>query len=263
VRTVQLLAATYPILAVLALAPAVPVLSPVLCLAAVLVTGELWLRALVREPLMPAARLGLAVATGLVSLPFVALVLHVLGLRIEGRWLAAGLGVLVSALGAFAAKRESAAPQRGNDRPIRALVAVAVPALSAILIGGTATVVYQRLPHPAEPGYTSLALSGWAAGITRPVAFPAGGLEVPLEVSSAGQPPAVRSLLVRVGGRPAGPGVPVTIAGGTRSVRVHVPAPADGCLHAIRISLGPASTVFYGRGPGPSRMPARTGWVAC
>jgi hypothetical protein len=36
---------------------------------------------------------------------------------------------------------------------------------------------------------------------------------------------------------------------GTGSVAVHVPAPPDDCLHRIEISLGPASTVFYGRGP--------------
>jgi hypothetical protein len=38
-------------------------------------------------------------------------------------------------------------------------------------------------------------------------------------------------------------------AGAIRSVVVHVPAPPDGCLHRIEISLGAASTVFYGRGP--------------
>jgi hypothetical protein len=293
VRTVHLLAATLGALAVLVFARPVPVLSAGLCLVAVLAIGELAVRAVVREPLTPAARLGLAATAGLVSLPLIALILHLLGVRIEGRWLAAGLAVLAGGLGGCARKQEAAgspphpvhwvgrAKRAGTTifaglstiRPGRTSVAVAVPALLAILIGGTATVVYQRLPHPAEPGYTSLALAGWAAGIARPVAFPAAGLEVPLEVSSAGEPPAQLNLLVQVGGRPAGPGRPVTIAGGTQSVRVHVPSPPDGCLHAIRISLGPASTIFYGRGPGPARMPAapmpparlpiRTGWVAC
>jgi hypothetical protein len=38
-------------------------------------------------------------------------------------------------------------------------------------------------------------------------------------------------------------------ADAVRSVEVHVPAPPDGCLHLIKISLGEVSTVFYGRGP--------------
>ena len=274
-RTAHLLAVVCPILAVLAFAPAVPVLSPALCLVALLAIGELAVRALVREPLSAGARLGLAIAAGLISLPLMALILHVLGVRIEGRWLAAGLAVLTAGLGAGTWKQSPspATPPHpvhwvggveqpgtttspGSSTP-RTLLAVGVPAVLAILIGGTATVVYQRLPHPAEPGYTSVALGGWAAGIARPVAFPAAGLEVPLEVSSAGEQPILAHVLVRVGGRVTGPGVPVPIADGTRPIQVHVPAPPDGCLHAIRISIGPASTVFYGRGPGPARIPAR------
>ena len=38
-------------------------------------------------------------------------------------------------------------------------------------------------------------------------------------------------------------------ADGNTSIAVHVPAPPDGCLHRIEISVGAASTVFYGRGP--------------
>jgi hypothetical protein len=133
----------------------------------------------------------------------------------------------------------------------------------ALLIGGAGTVVYQRMPHPAEPGYTSLALAGWAAGIARPVAIPMAGIEVPLEVSSAGEPARTADLQVRIGERPAGPGLPVSVTTGTQSLRVHIPAPADGCLHPIRISLGPASTVFYGRGPFPARVLTRRGPVPC
>jgi hypothetical protein len=287
-----LLVVAYPILAVLALTPAVPVLSPLLCLAVLLAIGELWLRALVREPLTPAARLGLATTAGLVSLPLVALVLHVVGVRIEGHWLAAGLAVLVTGLGGVAVKQTAptSTPAVGphtthpgnwvgphprhwvgrvnqagttTSQRLSTTLAVGVPALLAILIGGTATVVYQRLPHPAEPGYTSLALSGWAAGIAHPVTFPAAGLEVPLEVSSAGEPSSTAHVLVRVGGRMIAPGAPMTITAGTRALRVHVPAPADGCLHAIRISLGPSSTVFYGRGPGPARIVTRRGPAPC
>jgi hypothetical protein len=279
VRTAHLLAVAVGILAVLALAPAVPVLSPVLCLAALLTIGELAVRSLVREPLTPAARLGLAVVAGLISLPLMALILNVLQVDIEGRWLAAALAVLTGALGACSWKRGPAGVATGphpvhwvggveqpgtttstppsTTRRGRTVLAVGVPAVLAILIGGAATVAYQRLPHPAEPGYTSLALAGWAAGIAAPVVIPAAGVQVPVQVSSAGEAPSVAQLLVRVGGRMAGPGTPVPIADGTRSVQVHVPAPPDGCLHAIRISLGPASTVFYGRGPGPARLPGR------
>jgi hypothetical protein len=300
VKTAHLLVVTYPILAVLALAPSAPGLSPVLCLVVALIVGELWLRALVREPLTPVARLGLSIVAGLISFPLIALVLHVLALRIEGRGVAAGLAALGSVLAAVAGKRASAAaeanppqanppqanppqanrPQANPPHPghwvgpvqhegatktrgLSTTLAVGVPTLLALLIGGTATVVYDRLPHPAEPGYTSLALSGWAAGIARPIAIPLAGVEVPLELSSAGDQPPSAELRVRIGDRAAGPARPVAITSGTRALRVHVPAPADGCLHPIRISVGPASTVFYGRGPFPARVATRRGPVQC
>jgi hypothetical protein len=279
VKTTHLLAVTYPILAVLALAPPVPGLSPVLGLVVVVILGELWLRAMVREPLTPVARLGLSIVAGLVSFPLIALLLHVLTLRIEGRGLAAGLAALASVLGAVAGKRapavEAAVPHPGHwvgplehegatkTRRLSTTLAVGVPTVLALLIGGTATVVYNRLPHPAQPGYTSLALSGWAAGIARPIAIPLAGVEVPLELSSAGDQPPSAVLLVRIGDRAAGPARPVAITSGTRALRVHVPAPADGCLHPIRISVGPASTVFYGRGPFPARVATRRGPVPC
>jgi hypothetical protein len=218
----------------------------------------------------------------------VALALYAAGRHIDRRGLAAGLAVLavvlrgISLLGSRSPV-EGDAPAEGEadgshpghgvglvehggtteTRPRSTALAIAVPAVLALLIGGTATVVYQRLPHPAEPGYTSLALAGWAAGIARPVAIPPAGVEVPLEVSSAEEPATTAALQVRIGGRPAGPAVPVTIDGGTRTLRVHVPAPADGCLRPIRISLGPASTVFYGRGPFPARILTRRGVVPC
>jgi hypothetical protein len=251
VRTSHLLAATCPALAVLAFAPAVPVLSPLLCLAAVAVIGELWLRALIREPPPPVARLGLAAVAGLVSLPLVAMALHVASLRIERRGLAAGLAVLATALTVIACKRPVEHRGVTRSRRLSTVAAVGVPAALALVIGGTATLVYQRLPHPAEPGYTSLALAGWAAGIARPVVIPRAGIEVPLELSSAGEQPRTAGLLVRIGGRPTGPVRPLEITPGTRPLRVHVPAPADGCLHPIRISVGATGTVFYGRGPSP------------
>jgi hypothetical protein len=235
------------------------------------------------------ARLGLSVVAGLISLPLTALVLYVMGLRIEGRGVAAGLAVLATVLGSYVfvcrpqvgaepepqQSHQSHKPHPGHwvgrvehggttkARRLSTIAAVGVPALLALLIGGAATVVYQRLPHPVEPGYTSLALAGWAAGIARPVAIPPAGLEVPLEVSSAGEPPQTADLQVRIGERAAGPGMPVAVAAGTRALRVHIPAPADGCLHPIRISLGPASTVFYGRGPFPARILTRRGPVPC
>jgi hypothetical protein len=278
VKTAHLLAAVLPILAVLAFAPAVPVLSPVLCLVAVMAVGTLWIRALIREPLTPVARLGLSVVAGLISLPMTALVLYVVGVRIEGRGLALGLAIVAVALGVYVIVARPSivgSPHPGHwvgpeehagttkTRRLSTTAAVGVPALLALVIGGTATVVYQRLPHPAEPGYTSLALAGWAAGIAWPVAIPPAGLEVPLEVSSAGEPGQTAALQVRIGRRPAGPATPVAISPGTRPLRVHVPAPADGCLHPIRISLGTASTVFYGRGPFPARILTRRGPVAC
>ena len=261
------MAATLPALAVLAVGRPVPVLSPVLCLAALLATGELAVRALVREPLAPAARFGLATAAGSMSLPLVALALHLLGVRIEARWLAAGLAALVTGLGTRSWKSAAtpgdpagaAAPPHPRNwvgrveqvgttvssrpstgwlgRPSPSLVALVVPAALALSVGGAATFVYERLPHPAQPGYTSLALAGWATGIDEPVVFPAAGLDVPVEITSAGEQPTQGDLLVSVGDRVIGPGMPVAVAAGSRSVRVHVPAPPNGCLRPDRKSV--------------------------
>ena len=247
-RLACLLGCAYPILAVLGFAPRLTWLYLALCLALVIVIGELWLCALVREPVEPAARLGLATAAGLVTLPLIALLLHVLSVRIEGRSLAAGLAATVTVLGAYAIVRSPKIPAAAPD--LRTLAAVAVPVVLALVIGGGAVLAYQRLPHPPEPGFTSLALDGWAAEIRGPVVFPAAGLAVPIRVSSAGRPPSTAPLRVQVGDRMIGAGEPVAIAADAiQSVQVHVPAPPDGCLHLIKISLGEASTVFYGRGP--------------
>jgi len=78
------------------------------------------------------------------------------------------------------------------------------------------------------------------------MASPVGVREAP-GVASPGEMP---GMAPRVGGAAIGAGEPVAIAANaTSSVEVHVPAPPDGCLHLIKISLGEASTVFYGRGP--------------
>ncbi|GIM91667.1 hypothetical protein [Paractinoplanes toevensis] len=219
-------------------------------LVGLLALGELWLRALVAEAVAPVARIGLGAVSGLVSLPLVAITLHLLGVGLRGPQIAAGLAVLTVALGGVALLRERSGPVPDDPRFARTLAAIAVPVVVALVVGGAATMAYVRLPHPSQPGFTSVALGGWAAGIDRPVTFPRGGLDVPIRVSSTGEPAAVAQLRVRVGARPAGPARPVTVAADTtRSFAVHVPAPLTGCLHRIEISVGGASTVFYGRGP--------------
>jgi hypothetical protein len=167
---------------------------------------------------------------------------------------AAGLAVLATVLalcGWRSGRNAAAHPATTRTRPLSTILAVGVPTVLALAIGGTATVAYQKLPHPPEPGYTSLALAGWAAGIDRPLAIGRRGLQVPLEVTSAGEPARTATLLVLIGDRAAGPQRPVRIVTGVQPLRVHVPAPADGCLHPVRIVVGAASTVFYGRGPVP------------
>jgi hypothetical protein len=250
VTTPRLLGLAYLALVVLGLAGGRPWLFPVICLAALLAVGELWLRALTGERVPPVARIGLAAAAGLVSLPLVAFVLHLARVPIAAGPLLAGLATLATGVGAAALLRERSGRPPADPRLPGTIVAIAIPAALALVVGGAAALAYVRLPHPPPPGYTSVALNGWAADIDRPVAIPARGLSVPIRVSSAGEPPATAPLRVRVGDRPPGPARPLLIAADTtRSVEVYVPAPPDGCLHRIEISLGAASTVFYGRGP--------------
>jgi hypothetical protein len=250
VTTARLLAFVYPILALLTFADGPPLLSAALCLAALVAIGELALRALIRDHVSPVARLGLAATAGLITLPLAALVLHVLQLPVQARPLTATVLVLVTGLGAYVLVRDRRTGPPPDRLSPRTLAAVAVPGALAVLVGGGAVVAYQRLPRPAPPGYTSVALNGWAADIRRPVTFPARGLQVPIRVSSMGEPASTVPLRVWVGDRAAGAARPMPIAANsTRSVQVYVPAPPDGCLHRIEISMGPASTVFYGRGP--------------
>jgi hypothetical protein len=250
VTTPRLLGFVYLALLVLGLAGGRHWLFPVVCLAALLAVGELWLRALTGESVPAVARIGLATSAGLVSLPLVAIVLHLARVPIAADPLVLGLAALTTGLGAAALFRERSGRPAADPRLPGTVAAVAIPAVLALVVGGAAALAYVRLPHPPQPGYTSVALNGWAADIDRPVAIPARGLSVPIRVSSAGEPPATAPLRVRVGNRPAGPPRPVPIAADTtRSVEVYVPAPPDGCLHRIEISLGAASTVFYGRGP--------------
>ena len=148
---------------------------------------------------------------------------------------------------------------RGRARPsrlpgyARSGVAVAVPTVLALTVGGVAVRGYLAAPHPAEPGYLSVALNGWAAGIHRPVTVPLRGLAVPVRVASAGLAPLDASLRVRVSGRLVA-ARPVTIGADTvHSFTVRVPPlPADGCLRAVRISIGTTSTGFYAVGTDPA-----------
>ncbi|WP_250032996.1 hypothetical protein [Paractinoplanes maris] len=254
--TVRLLAGICAALVVLSLGHRLPWLFAIVLLTALLALGELWLRALTGEAMPAIVRIGLATACGLVSLPLVAIGLHVAGVEIRPRAIVAGLGILVTVLGVIVLLRERAAGSPVDPRLPHTLVAVAVPGLLTLVAGFVALQAYGRLPHPPQPGYTSLALNGWATDIARPVAIPARGVHVPVRVSSAGMPTATQPLRVRVGTRLVS-GRPLTVEpDATRSVDVFVPAPPDGCLHRIEISLGATSTVFYGRGPVVRGRPA-------
>jgi hypothetical protein len=217
-----------------------------ICLAGLLAIGELWLRALVHETIAPLARLGMATVSGLVSLPLAAIILHLLHVRIADRPLAITLAALTTLLGLVTLLRVGNAARQGGGLPHAYL---AVPAGLALVVSVTAVWAYVTMPHPPQPGYTSVALNGWAAGIARPVTVPARGLDVPIRVSSEGVPAATAELRVRVGRRTVNTRDMRVEADTTRSVDVYVPAPPDGCLHRIEISVGAASTIFYGRGP--------------
>lgn len=248
--TTRLALCALPALALLALDDArLRAVLPVAALVALLVIGELWLRALTAEAVAAACRIGVVTAAALITLPLAAIVLHAFAVPIRGRSLAVALGGVVLLLGAVVLIRERSGRVPADPRFAQTVAAVLIPLLLAVAVGGAATFAYVRLPHPPQPGYRSVALGGWAARIERPVAFPAVGLVVPLQLSSAGEPAATASIVVRVGDR-VGPPQPVQLpADGTSAVAVHIPAPPDACLHRIQISVGAASTIFYGRGP--------------
>ncbi|MBB2942567.1 hypothetical protein FB565_002280 [Actinoplanes lutulentus] len=249
------------------------------CLFALLICGELLLRAIPGVPAghragvpaetgVPAARLGLAAMAGLVTLPLVALALHATGVPVRVTPLAAGIAATVSLAAAGAVLREllrhrraDVPTQRGPHLPAAAAavgtgtaVAVAVPVVLAIAIGGVAARIYTDSPKPEQPGYLSVALNGWAAGISKPVTVPRRGLVVPVRVTSAGLDPVTVSLRVRISGHLVG-ARPVTLDADTaRSFTIRVPAlPSDGCLRPVRISVGATSAGFYARGTGKGR----------
>ncbi|GAA0465179.1 hypothetical protein Aca07nite_87510 [Actinoplanes capillaceus] len=267
-----------------------PWLAAPLCLVALYAIGELWIRALPGRPAetaLPAVRAGLSAVSGLITLPLVALLLHLAGHQVRPVPLTVGAAITATLLAGAALLRErlttrrAVAPatlpsQRGhatapalrpsaghspaattasadgqNHEPgyARTAAIVGVPVLLAVAVGAVAVRGYLKAPHPAEPGYLSVALSGWAAAINRPVTVPARGLSVPVRVASAGLADTTTRLRLRVGGRVVA-SVPLTVAADTvRSLTVHIPAlPPDGCLRAIDISVGAISTGFYARG---------------
>ncbi|HET6481257.1 MAG TPA: hypothetical protein VFG35_14635 [Actinoplanes sp.] len=226
-----------------------PLAFSAFCLIALLALGELWLRTLTGEAMPPIMRIGLATAAGLVSLPVVAIVLHVSGVPIGPRTVGAGLAALLLVLGTLVLLRELGGRPLADPRLPRMIGAVVIPGLLTLSGGFLALRAYVQLPHPPEPGFTSLALNGWAADINRPVVIPAGGALVPVRVSSTGLPTRTEDLGVRVGERRVAGRALTVERDAVRSVDVLVPPPPDHCLHRIEISLGALSTVFYGRGP--------------
>jgi hypothetical protein len=250
--TIRILAANLTALGLLALGAGHPEMRwwlPAVLLVALLATGELWLRVLVAEAVAPVTRIGIDAVCGLISLPLVALVLHTLTVPVRAVPIIGGLALLAALLCGGALLRERSGRVPDDPRFARTLAAIAIPVVVALVVGGSAAVAYVRMPHPPQPGYTSLALGGWAAGIDHPVTFPRRGLDVPVEVSSVGKPGTVAQLRVSVGDRPAAAPRPVTVeAGTTRAFDVHVPSPLTGCVQRIEISVGATSVVFYGRG---------------
>jgi hypothetical protein len=249
VTTPRLLGVVGLSLVVLVLGDGLPWLFPAFCLIALLAIGELWLRALAGEAVPAVARLGLAATSGLITLPLVAIVLYWSHVPIAAHALAAGMAVVTAGLGVVVLLRERSGRPPADPRLARTMVAVAIPLGLAAAVGGTAVLAYAKLPHPPQPGYTSLALNGWAAGIDRPVAIGARGIQVPVRVSSMGEPAGTAALRVRVGDRLTNARPIEITADTTRTVEIYIPAPPDGCLHRIEISLGAASTVFYAHGP--------------
>ncbi|MEU4624105.1 hypothetical protein AB0G04_29530 [Actinoplanes sp. NPDC023801] len=138
---------------------------------------------------------------------------------------------------------------RTPRRYARTTAAVTIPVVLAVGVGGVTVRGYLGASRPAEPGYLSIALNGWAAAIDRPVTVPAGGIVVPVRVTSAGIGTTTRLLRLRVGGQVVASRPMTVAADSVRSLTVYVPAlPADGCLRPVDISVGDTSTGFYARG---------------
>ncbi|BCJ42096.1 hypothetical protein GCM10010168_65260 [Actinoplanes ianthinogenes] len=270
-----------------------PVLLPA-CLLALLAIGELWVRAVTGAPVetgIPAVRPGLVVLAGLLTLPAVALLLHPLGIRVAAGPLIIGAALVATVLGLvallrlrrgagwterepgpgrpdgwpgldgagfrgapFAGASRGGLPEPGGRVAVRTAAAVLVPIVLSLLGGGVAIRAVERGARPELPGYLTVALNGWAAGISHPVAVPAGGLAVPVRVTNSGLPTTTQWLRLRVGGALVAARPVTVVTGKVYALSVQVPAlPADGCLRPVGISVGGASTVFYARsGPAPA-----------
>ncbi|WP_221323648.1 hypothetical protein [Actinoplanes sp. L3-i22] len=268
-----------------------PVLLPA-CLLALLAVGELWVRAVTGRPAesgIPAVKAGLTVLAGLLTLPTVALLLHPLGAGVAPIPLIAGTALLATVLGAAgllrlyfsrrgerdedgdepgvpAQRRAGTALGTGGARipaTARTVASILIPILLSLVVGGVAIRAVERGRHPGLPGYLTVALNGWAAGITRPVTVPARGLAVPVRITSSGLPTTTQMLRLRVGSAVVA-SRPVTVGTGkVYALSVRVPAlPADGCLRPVGISVGGASTVFYAKAATGRTAPAR-GRPAC
>ncbi|MEU8659657.1 hypothetical protein AB0C31_23550, partial [Actinoplanes philippinensis] len=156
----------------------------------------------------------------------------------------------------------------GSGRgPARTAVAVTVPLVLAVGVGGPAVHAYLNAPHPPDPGYLSVALNGWATAIDGPVTVPARGLVVPVRVTSAGLADTTRLLQLRISGQVVASRPMTVAADSVRSLTVYVPAlPPDGLLHSVAISVGATSIGFYALGhadnalnPGTTASAAVTG----
>jgi hypothetical protein len=143
--------------------------------------------------------------------------------------------------------------------PVRTTAAVAIPLVLAVGVGGPAAHRYLTAAHPAEPGYLSVALNGWAAAIDSPVTVPARGLVVPVRVTSAGLAETTSLLQLRVGDRILASRPMTVAADSVRSLTVYLPAlPPDGRLRNVAISVGATSIGFYARGHADSSGPPST-----
>jgi hypothetical protein len=147
-------------------------------------------------------------------------------------------------------------PGRGSARTT---VAVAVPLVLAAGVGGPAVHACLTGPRPAEPGYLSVALNGWAAAIDSPVTVPAGGLVIPVRVTSAGLAETTSLLQLRVGGEVVASRPMTVAADSVRSLTVFVPAlPPDGHLRSVAISVGATGIGFFARGHVDTSLSPRT-----
>jgi hypothetical protein len=245
------------------------------CLVALLAIGELWVRALTGRPAetgLPAVRPGLVVLAGLLTLPAVALLLHPLGIPVEPVPLIGGAIVLTALLGTAALVRHYAGqrgepaepeddqlgvpaqrlagqtPHRTGRAAARTAAAILLPIGLALAGGGIAIRAVEQGSHPTLPGYLTVALNGWAAGISRPVVVPAQGIAIPVRVSSSGLPTTTQWLRLRVGSVLVAAREVTVVTGKVYALSVQLPAlPADGCPRPVGISVGGTGTVFYAR----------------